>query len=233
MANERKFGEEEVNEILDLALSNREPGRPPSFDGGGLTLAELEEVGREVGVEPGRIAEAALAVASKAEVLPSQTFMGAPLSVGRVVDLPRALTDREWEVLVGEVRETFGARGHVTSHGGMREWTNGNLHVFLEPTATGDRLRLRTRKGTAMASFAIGAVGVVVGLVLATLFVFEDLGRASLVIPTLMGVFGGGTLLSNLIRLPRWAREREGQMEYIAGRAGALAGEEAPEEESS
>jgi len=135
MAKDRKYGKEEVNEIFDLAFSSREPGRLPSADEGGLTLAELQEAGREVGVEPGRIAEAALAVVSKGEVLPNRTFLGVPVSVGRVVDLPRVLTDREWEVLVGDLRETFGARGHVTSHRGMREWTNGNLHVFLEPTA--------------------------------------------------------------------------------------------------
>ena len=114
-----------------------------------------------MGVEPGRIAEAALAVVSKGEVLPNRTFLGVPVSVGRVVDLPRVLTDREW--------------------------TNGNLHVFLEPTATGDRLRLRTRKGSAMAVFAMGAAGLVIGLALMTLFVLEDLGRASLVFPTLRG----------------------------------------------
>jgi hypothetical protein len=32
-------------------------------------------------------------------------------------------------------------------------------------------------------------------------------------------------LTSNGITLPRWAREREGQMEYLAGRVGALLAE--------
>jgi len=232
MAKERKYQEEEVKEIFGLAVSGDEFGRLPVSEEGGLTLAELQEVGREIGVEPSRIAEAALALGTRREVLPRRTFLGMPISVGRVVDLPRAVTDREWEVLVGELRETFGARGQVTSHGGIREWTNGNLHAFLEPTATGHRLRLRTYKGNAMALNTIGAAGLTLGLSLVTLFVLEDLGRAALVIPMLMAVIGGGALASNVLRLPRWAREREGQMECIAGRVAALL-EERPQGEES
>jgi len=37
-----------------------------------------------------------------------------------------------------------------------------------------------------------------------------------------MVVFGSGTLASNVLSLPRWAREREEQMEYIAGRVAAF-----------
>jgi len=222
MTDERKYQEEEVKEILFLAANRAEVGRLAGSDKRGLTLSELQDVGLEVGIEPGRITEAAFAVDTRREVLPRGAFLGVPTSVGRVVDLPRALSDREWEVLVGELRETFGARGKVTSHGGIREWTNGNLHAFLEPTATGDRLRLGTRKGNAMALITMGTLGLVIGLSLVTLFVFEELGRAALVLPVLMAAVGGGTLVANAIRLPRWARKREEQMEYIAGRVGAL-----------
>ena len=44
-----------------------------------------------------------------------------------------------------------------------------------------------------------------------------------------MGVY---VLASNLLGLRRWAREREGQMEYLAGRVGALL-EEPPRGEES
>lgn len=226
MTDERRYHEEEVEEIFDLAASSRpELGRPSVSNEGGLTLSELQEVGAEVGMEPRQIAEAAFAVDTRREVLPRRTFVGMPISAGRVVDLPRALTDREWDILVGELRETFGARGHVASHGGIREWTNGNLHAFLEPTATGDRLRLGTEKGNAVPSISAGIAGLVLGLLLIWLFVFEELGRASLVIPVLMTWLGGGALVASALRLPRWANQREEQFGYIAGRVGALVGE--------
>lgn len=82
-----------------------------------------------------------------------------PVGVSRVVDRPRAPTDREWEQLIAEFRTTFGVRGQATSAGGLRDWSHGNLHI----------------------------------------------GGISLV-----------TFVANAIRLPRWARERERQMEAIA-----------------
>ena len=232
MAEERKYGEDEVKEIFELASTTHEAGRPAVFDETGLTLAELQEVGLEVGVEPSRIADAALTLDTRRNVLPRRTSLGMPISVGRVIDLPRAVTDREWDLLVAEFRETFGARGQVTSHGGVREWSNGNLHAFLEPTETGHRLRLRTLKGGARALNWMGVAGLVMALTLLTMFLTTGNSpvRMELGMMWLVGL-GGGALASNLLRLPRWAHEREGQMEYLAGRVGALLGETAQGEE--
>ena len=231
MAEERRYREEEVKEIFDLASSTDEAGRPAVFDESGLTLAELQEVGLEVGVEPSRIADAALTLDTRRDVLPRRTSLGMPISVGRVIDLPRAVTDREWDLLIAEFRETFGARGQVTSHGGVREWSNGNLHAFLEPTETGHRLRLRTLKGGARALNWMGVAGLVMALTLLTMFLTTGNSpvRMELGLMWLVGL-GGGALASNLLRLPRWAHEREGQMEYLAGRVGALL-EEPPQGE--
>lgn len=233
MADERKYREEEVKEIFDLAASSDELGRPSVSDEGGLTLTELQEVGLEVGMEPRRIAEAALVLDTRREVTPRRTYMGVPISVGRVIDLPRALTDREWKVLVGELRETFGARGKVMLHGGVREWANGNLHAILEPTETGHRLRLTTLKGGAMGLITVGGAGLALGLILLTLLLTTGVSPVRLELFTMLLVgIGGGALASNVLSLPRWAREREGQMEYIAGRVRALVGEWSQGDES-
>jgi hypothetical protein len=226
MTNERRYQDGEVKEILSLAANRAEVVQPAVSDEGGLTLSELQEVGLEVGMDRGRIAEAAFAVDTRREVLPRRTSFGMPISVGRVIELPRAVTDREWELLVAELRETFGARGQVTSHGGVREWANGNLHAFLEPTDTGHRLRLRTHKGGALALNTMGVAGLAMGLILLTMFLTAGPSPVSLelVMMLLVGM-GGGALATNIVRLPRWAREREGQMEYIASRSGALLGE--------
>ena len=226
MTDERRYQDEEVKEILGLAANRAEVGRPVVSDEDGLTLSELQEVGLEVGMDPGRIAEAAFAVDTRREILPRRTSFGMPISVGRVIELPRAVTDREWELLVAELRETFGARGQVKSHGGVREWTNGNLHAFLEPTETGHRLRLRTHKGGALAMNRMGVAGLAMGLILLTMFLTTGPSpvRLELVMMLLVGM-GGGALATNIVSLPRWARDREGQMEYLAGRVEALLGE--------
>ncbi len=221
MAKERRYKEEEAKEIFGLAVHRDDPEPLALSDEDGLTLAELQDVGREIGVTPGRIAEAAHALESRRVGAARGKFWGVPISVDRTVDLQRDLTDREWDVLVGELRETFGARGRVTSHGGIREWTNGNLHAFLEPVESGHRLRLGTFKGTARPALRLGGVGLFLSLMLLTLFIGEQLPPAAFV-ASLLVLASGGVLGTTMIKLPRWAREREDQMNYIAGRVVAL-----------
>ncbi len=223
MTDERKYREDEIHKIFDLASSGHEVGPHTSSEEEGLTLAELQEVGLEVGLAPERIARAATALDSRGDAIPRRSYLGMPISVGRIVELPRDVTDREWEMLVSELRETFGARGQVTSHGGLREWSNGNLHAFLEPTETGYRLRMTTFKGNVLPVTAMGVGGLVMGLVFLAIFALEGrLADPALLLPLMFAVIGAGALASNLLRLPGWAREREEQMEYIAGRVSQL-----------
>ncbi len=155
-----------------------------------------------------------------------------PVSVGRIVELERAPTDREWELLVAECRHTFGARGKVTVHGGLREWTNGHLHVYVEPTDAGHRLRLGTLKGNAMSVNAMGFIGLAFGAVMLGAVLLKGGAPDDLFFFGALVTMGAGALAFNVLRLPRWAREREEQMEFIAGRARALIGEESKTEDS-
>ncbi|MGQ0646711.1 MAG: hypothetical protein ACT4P7_04010 [Gemmatimonadaceae bacterium] len=136
-----------------------------------------------------------------------------------MVDLPRAPTDREWEQLISEFRTTFGAQGVATTSGGLREWSNGNLHICVEPTERGEQLRLATLKDDAMALNAL-AIGMgAMALIMSAVVAGAGKPEKALV---LLGMFGGIAVTAfgaNLLRLPRWARQRERQMEAIAQRA--------------
>lgn len=225
MADGRRYLEDEIGEIFALAADAGATSLPVPAGRRGLTLGELQEVGEEVGLAPERVARAAASLDIRDEPRPRGTSLGAPVSVGRVVELPRAVTDREWQILVADLRETFGARGRLSAHDDLREWTNGNLHAYLEPTENGQRLRLGTRKFGAKAAMAVGIVGLLLGLVLLTIVVGGGGSfRASLamLISTFFAVSGAGTLARSQIRLRRWADEREGQMEHIAARVRAL-----------
>jgi hypothetical protein len=221
MTNERRYNEEEVARIFEVATNAPGTPRAAGTPGEGLTLEELQSIGREVGLTPASISEAAALIDRRGRSLPRQTFLGAPIAVGHVVPLPRSVTDREWEVLLSELRETFRALGKDRSTGQVRCWTNSNLHAYVEPTEGGHRLRMGTRKGDAGALAAIG-VG---GLLLATSTLLGALGGGgSLSAAVVLGGMGIGALVYNALRLPRWASLREQQMEYIAGRARALLG---------
>lgn len=224
MSEERKYREEEVAEIFEAAAarSGPEPGGALA-PAEGLTLAELQAIGREVGLAPERIAEAAAALDHRPDALRRSDF-GLPVSVRRTVDLPRAPTDREWEVLVAELRETFNAKGRVGSRGDVREWTNGNLHAYVEPTPTGHRLRLGTTKGDALGLNRMGVVSLVMAVMALVLLAATGQLAGELFLPAMLALMGGGALAYNAVRLPPWAQEREEQMDRIVARARALLG---------
>jgi hypothetical protein len=216
---ERRYADDEVREIFSLATRGdvRDPSLPA--ESGGLTLDDLQRIGREVGIEPSRVAQAAGALDAHGRQAPLRRSFGMPVGMSRVVDLPRAPTDREWERLISEFRTTFGAQGRSTISGGLREWSHGTLHISVEPTERGEQLRLSTLKDDGL---ALNGFGVVTGgmAVLSSSVVAASGNPAKALL--VFGMFGGMSLaafVTNVIRLPRWAREREKQLDAVADRA--------------
>ena len=223
MLDERTYREEEVAEIFEAA-ARPVPGSTALARAEGFTLAELQSIGGEAGLSPERIAEAAAAVELRRGAV-RRKDLGMPVSVGHTVDLPRAPTDREWEMIVADLRETFGARGRLGSREDVREWHNGNLYAYLEPTPTGDRLRLGTTKGDAVGLNRMGAMGVIMALVWLVVFlVGYGPSQAPIIGPLLMFAVSAAALGYNALRLPGWALEREAQMEQVAARTRVLIG---------
>lgn len=215
---ERRYDDTEVAAILaraaDLPANDSATGARE-----GLTLAQLQEIAREVGIPAESIAVAARNLENGRPMV-TRRLLGAPVTVAHTISLGRRLTPDEWERIVVLLREVFEARGRLGGEGGLRQWTNGNLQVMLEPTDSGDRLRLRTTKGNATSSMMIG-----IGL---ALFSATYAGAASalawtaepVVGVTLATIGAFGTILSGaaLLRLPKWAETRRQQMQAIADR---------------
>jgi hypothetical protein len=216
---DRRFNEAEVEAIFELATKSREQaqGRLPSPEG--MTLAQLQDIGREVGIAPSEIARAAVAV-ERGTKPPTRTFMGLPLGVERTIPLERPLSEEEWDRLVGELRETFDARGVVKREGSIRLWANGNLHAYHEPTSSGYRLRLRTLKSGARERIVggltmLGAASTALGIAVLSGAV-GDTGM--LVALASFGTAGAAMFGLTALGLPSWARLRQQQMDDLAVR---------------
>jgi hypothetical protein len=212
----RRYGDDEVREIFSLATTGAAPGRSLAVESGGLTLDDLQRIGQEAGIEPARVADAAKRLDARGTPAAVKRSFGLPIGVSRVVDLPRAPTDREWERLISEFRTTFETQGVATTSGGLREWSQGDLHISVEPTERGEQLRLSTRNEAAVALGGLGVVMTGMATLMGAVVTASGKPGKALVI---VGMFGGIALAAfgaNLIRLPRWARERERQMEAIA-----------------
>ncbi len=219
MNDERRFNEDEVAEILQQAASPEASGsRPAGGDRDGMTLAELEEIGAEVGIEPARIAAAAGALANRGSVPERRRLLGVPRSVSRTVVIPRPLDDDEWARLVVDLRETFGAQGQLRQHGTLRSWRNSNLQVHVEPDAERYRVRMRTFKGDAGIRIGVGLGLVFTSVVLVLSNVFGGAEWDNLIIGAGLGIGGLVQISSTRARLKQWAADRAAQMEGLAQR---------------
>ena len=221
MSKERRFKDHEIRQILDLAIGQEDgPAQSlPAVDG--LTLLELQEVGREVGLLPDRITQAVAAFEGRGESVPRDTTLGLPSAVGRVVPLPRSPSDREWELLIAELRTTFGGRGEVTSHGGLREWSHGKVQAFLEPTETGHRLRLAD-SNAAVVGIVAGGFLLAFALMILVVLLGKDEPGFRFAVPALFSLLGGSLAAGSALSLPKWAREQERRMEHISSYAVSL-----------
>ena len=138
--------------------------------------------------------------------------------VGRTVHLDRPLSDREWAIFVADLRETFDAQGRLRQEGAFRQWTNGNLQALLEPTDSGERLRLKTAKTGARASLIVGVTMSTLGAGVVALSSLASGGVSILGLFGLANLLGGLSIGSRWLRLPRWAATRERQMEEVSDR---------------
>ncbi len=224
--SERRYDEDEVAEIFERATEAQMSSLPGGRPAEGLTLAELQEVGRDVGLPPELVARAAKSL-DMAPQSHGRKVLGLPVGVGRTVELPRPLTDAEWHRLVVDLRETFDAKGKLGDQGPFKQWTNGNLQALLEPTQNGQRLRLKTLKGSALGMLSTGlAMTGISGAILTVLFLratpFEPGGLWPVFIT------GLAMLVAGVIQVPGWARQRTRQMEDVIERVSRMVASDPP-----
>ena len=222
MTTGRRYTEQEVAAIFEHAAQAQQEAHEKMGSGEGLTLEELQQIGAEAGITPAFIAQAAAAVDRSVQTRQATTFAGFPISVTRIVELPRALTDAEWHQLVAETRDTFHAHGKLEQEGELRQWRNGNLRIMAEPTGTGHRLRMRTLKGSARELITAGIIGLITGALLLPELAFADgfeLTFAGIVLLSVLAIAGlGGAEWTNRW-LRNWRETRARQMETLGARA--------------
>ncbi len=230
--SERRYDEDEAARIFAAAseASPEEPeaGTARSSGSGGLTLGELREIAQQAGIDPEQVSAAARALDRRAletraldrTPLEPRRTLGFTVGVNEVARPKRRIDDAEWERLVVLLRDTFDARGRVLVQGNLRQWTNGNLHIFVEPTADGDRVRMRTTNANARALFGVGIAALATGAFVALMGLRAaggiDLGLLGGA--GLLGAAGATAFGAALARLRRWVPLRREQFGRIAER---------------
>ena len=219
MSEERRYSEEAIAEIFRQAAEAQADARNRASAADGLTLEEIQEIGAEAGLSPEFIQRAAARLETQATEEPAPTLLGMPVGVARTVQLPGKMTEEEWHALVVDLRRTFNAKGRLHESAAFKEWSNGNLHIMLEPSGEGQQLRMRTFKQSArdllMAGVGLSTISLV-GMLILLLTGAEFLESFAT-----MPVLGAGVLMAlfGFMQIPGWARTRAQQMEDIGRRA--------------
>jgi hypothetical protein len=190
MADEdRKYTDEQMALILrrvgDLQ-TQREDGRH--------TLAEIQEIARQVGLDPALVAHAAAGLPRKAAVLPA-----ASSSLVQTVEtvIPQRVTTEQMGRLVDAVRRASGAQGTSRQVFDSVEWRWGSenelvdLRVTITPNA--DRTNVRVQHdatGAAFLSTFIPMIGSVLGV--AAVFSALPVAAGAAASAGIVGAIGAG-----------------------------------------
>lgn len=222
-APERRFNNTEVAAIIETATNWKEPRRESLPAGDGLTLGQLQDIGRDIGITPDVMAGAADAV-KDVGTTEIRRFLGLPLRIERNVKLRRSFSEDEWEQVVAELQEIFNAAGVLTEDGSLRQWSNGHLEVVLEVNAITQRIRLRTFKGQALilTGAGCGICGAALGALVSALLNGPTTDVRLVTVLAIMAVTGATLVAATALRLTSWARRWDKQMSKVAARVIAL-----------
>lgn len=208
LSPEQSFTEAQARAIFEEA-ARRQAARQTA-DAPGLTLAELQAVAREAGLDPDLVAAAAAHIAIEPpEPAKRYPFWDLPdeLRVERVI--PGEVPDALWETMVAELRRTFGQAGRAGQVGRVREWatevassSGSNLHapvrVEVRPEDGQTRIVLsQSMKAYRDASYGVSGSFLAMGLLLFPILILtarpDNLGAALLfcALLTVGGVAGG------------------------------------------
>ncbi len=228
----RRYSEQEVSLILRRAaeLQADQPGAAS-----GTSLAELEEIAREAGLDPALVRRAATDLATASPGAAASRFLGAArrLHVERVVD--GELSGDDLEALVDEVRRTFGEPGIVSALGRTVTWTptpaqygskSAGRRVFVTLTRRGGQTTLRAEEDLSpMAGGLFGGLmgGLGGGLTAPAIAIGVGAFHAALPVVGIVGTLIGGSYALARGIYVALARRRERALRQLVERLGAYA----------
>lgn len=157
---ERRFSDEEVAAILERALASphREPRLPARRETDGITLAQLESIAAEAGIDPLRVREAALTLGEESTGDDGSALFGPPANhvFDRVVE--GEVPAGRMSDVVAAIRRLTKGTGKVEEVGDWLEWTSGedrSLHVTVKPEAGRTRLQVVTSSALLLAAITV------------------------------------------------------------------------------
>ncbi len=234
MPADRRYTEAELHAIFERAAKRQEEARrAEAASHGGLTLAELQEIGAASGIDPAHVAAAAAEVARTQQQAEERTRW--PREVRAERRMPGPVSDETWEAMVEVLRRELNAPGVAGQVGRTREWTtaaSGGRHAEAPVSVTlrpdGDRTRLAVTQSWeqhARAPLIAGAMLSFMALLLGGIFAFTE--PEALLLPVLFAALALLFFALGPPTLRAFARRKEATFERLLDRLELVARTEA------
>lgn len=208
MSDKQRFNRDEVSKILKRAVE-LEHDRNSIDDSDGLTLQELQQVSKEVGIDPKYIQQALRELQTPTKSLTSD-ILGGPFKHHILETAPGILTEEEWEEIVSEIRRIHGGIGKTTKLGNTFEWEQrkqevGYIQISLSPKKDHTKIQLNSnyRYYASMIYTFASIFGVMFLLIL---FKETEFSRTTQAILTILGATG--ILTTARFYLSSWMKKK-------------------------
>lgn len=239
MPDDRRYTEAELHAIFERAAKRQEAAaRAEAASQGGLTLAELQEIGAASGIDPAHVAAAATELSAPKPAEEKRAHW--PREVRAERWLPGPVSDDAWEAMVETLRRELNKPGVAGQIGRTREWTtmasggrqpDAPVSVTLRPE--GDRTRLvvtQSWEDYRRAPLIMGAAFSFMALLLGGIFAFTE--PSALMIPVFFAALGLLAFSLGPPTLRAFARKKEAEFERILDRLDLVARDAAPQPEA-
>jgi hypothetical protein len=162
----RRYSEREVALLLQRAAELQAEGAATPEGAPGLTLAQLEEIAREAGLDPAHVRSAAVELEERRAMPAPAPLLGAPPRLVFERRLDGEVPASAYEDLVAELTRTFGGAGQASAIGRTLTWTSSwqggaGRRVTVSVTAHDGMTVLRVEES--LAPVAGGLFGGIVG----------------------------------------------------------------------
>lgn len=192
------YTEKEIGALFKRATEIQENAHE-SFSQG-LSLQEIEDIAREIGIDPKYVRSAASELEHQMGTEQRSSFFGAPFMIEQKRAIRGEISDEEWEELVRQIRRVTGSAGRTTKVGQTRQWHRSVKDMsttieetHLEVVSQNNRSTIEIRKhfqGGAYMAYLLGLVisGTVAGIYLDGTG-YTDLVNTGVVLTSMSGGF--------------------------------------------
>jgi len=122
-SSSRRYNEKEFALIFKKA-SELQASEAPVDSSAGMSLAELEQIARETGLDPALIRRAAADLDTRVTDRAPSRFLGAPSTLRLERTIDGEISPDEYEAIVLEIQRTVGGMGAASTLGRTLQWTS-------------------------------------------------------------------------------------------------------------